>query len=152
MNNENYLNYYMETMTSVMNDAIVRNISLQANSRVVEEIVQNQNKTIEELQNHISILNSDIEGYVSKINELNNNLNSLNTLKTEVDSNKNQLQHLDTFRNELLKSQKENQELKDQIEYLQLTPAKRKKIDENKSNNKIINVQTNELIKDGGSF
>jgi hypothetical protein len=49
-------------------------------------------------------------------------------------------------------------ELNDRIEYLQLTPAKRKKIDEEK--NKVVEVIeeasvlpiTEDVIKDGGSF
>ena len=49
MSNENYLNHYVEIMTSTMTDVIVRNISLQANARVTEEVVEEQAKRIQEL-------------------------------------------------------------------------------------------------------
>jgi len=176
MGNEKYVNYYIETLTSVMNDAIINNVSLQANSKVTEEVVQEQAKIIEELKQHIESMNQ-LEN--NQIDSLNNTINTLNAeifnlrveinnsnkLKVEYDNTKNQIQHLDTFRNELLKSQKENENirleyeykikgLEERIEYLQLSPAKRKKIDESQSNNKTTISTTLEVegVKDGGSF
>ena len=34
MGNEKYLNYYVEVLTNTMTDAVVRNISLQANAKI----------------------------------------------------------------------------------------------------------------------
>ena len=39
---EKYYNHFIEIMTSTMNDAIIRNISLQANAKVLEEIITEQ--------------------------------------------------------------------------------------------------------------
>ena len=167
MNNEKYINYYIETLTNVMNDAIINNVSLQANSKVTEEVVQEQAKIIEELKSHIEginnaenlkvdSLNDTINNLNAEITRLNHDINNSNVLKHEYENTKNQIQHLDTFRNELLKSQKENDELRKQIEYLQLPLAKRKKIDESQSTNKTIistaNTKEVEIVKDGGSF
>ena len=89
-------------------------------------------------------------------------ISRLNSMKTEYENIKNQANHVDTFRNELLKARQENdkirdeyeikiKELNDKIAYLQLTPAKRKKIDE--LNNKAEDpVGLDALVKDGGSF
>jgi hypothetical protein len=50
MNNEKYLNYYIETMTATLTDCVVRNVSLQANAKVTEEVIVEQSKLIEELR------------------------------------------------------------------------------------------------------
>ena len=90
-------------------------------------------------------------------------------MKSEYENIKHQANHVDTFRNELNKEREEHQktrtvfenqikELASQIEYLQLTPAKRKKLEDER--NKVVEVieqssvlpLTDNTIKDGGSF
>ena len=153
MSGEKYLNHYVEILTGTMTDAVIRNISLQANVRVTEEVVNEQAGKIESLQN--------------QLNNANNQLNELNKLRGDFENNKHQVEHIDTFRSELIKEreahkktrsdfEKQVEELTSQIEYLQLTPAKRKKIDEEK--NKVVEVEVvstlpiEESIRDGGSF
>jgi len=81
-------------------------------------------------------------------------------MKHEFENVRHQVQHVDTFRNELIKERDEHQKtrndyeskiksLNEQIEYLQLTPAKRKKIEEAKS---ITATTIINPIEDGGSF
>jgi chromosome segregation ATPase len=156
-----------------MTDAVIRNISLQSNARVTEDVINEQSKTIENLKNDLSNVNSGnegtIKGHLDTINSLNNQLSELNKMKGEYESVKHQVTHVDTFRTELVKERESHKktrdeyelklkELSDRIEYLQLTPAKRKKIDEEK--NKVVEVIeeasvlpiTEDVIKDGGSF
>jgi len=171
MGNEKYLNYYVEVLTNTMTDAVIRNISLQANARVTEEVVNEQAKTIESLKLEIERYKAEKEnlskGQNDTISNLNNQLTDYNRMKAEYDNIKHQVTHVDTFRNELVKERDNHQktrneyeqkikELNSQIEYLQLTPAKRKKIDEEK--NKQVEAETSsalpleDLTKDGGSF
>jgi len=123
----------------------------------------NENSRILELENQIKA-NSGI------INRLQSDLNEANRLRTEYENVKHQASHVDTFRNELIKERENHkktrddyelklQELNDRIEYLQLTPAKRKKIDE--VNNKKVEVPEEIVstlpleiaeVRDGGSF
>lgn len=175
MNNEKYLNYYVEILTNTMTDAVVRNVSLQANARVTEELVNEQSKRIEELSvmeanrnsetdSEIERLNSVIANLNNSLANLNNELSDLRRQKNDFDNVKHQVQHVDTFRNELLKERDLHQQtrveyedkikkLNDNIEYLQLTPAKRKKIDDEKAI-KTVDIFTDDstIIKDGGSF
>lgn len=168
-NENNYYNYYVETLTNTMTDAILRNVSLQASVRVGEESVKEYEKTFELLDAEIGNLkqqleaerkerntseNSRLRDLENQVSELNSELNVLRTMKKEVEDNKHQLQHVETFRKELLLSRKENEELKKEIEYLKLTPAKRKKIDELNSKQYVPTpeINTEEPIKDGGSF
>ena len=155
----------------------------------------NENSKIQQLQNTINENNNTI-------NNLRKQINDLSIVKTEYESVKHQVSHIDTFRNELSKTREELQsvhgkygseiaslkqenekvirelsgkygseigtlkqqyensikELNDQIDYLKLTPAKRKKIDEAKSgimidtSTNLDQLISNEITKDGGSF
>jgi small-conductance mechanosensitive channel len=202
MGNEKYLNYYVEILTNTLTDAVIRNVSLQANARVTEDVIKDQIKRNEDLVNQINNLNTDsidkvnnlndeikelknynqqsensiindlnnkVKGHLDTINNLTNQLAELNKMKGEYENIKHQVNHVDTFRNELVKERDEHQktrdefkikieELNNQIEYLQLTPAKRKKLEDEK--NKAVEVLegssvlplVDETIKDGGSF
>ena len=166
---EKYLNYYVELLSSTVNDVVLRNISLQANSRISEDVIAEQQQQIQSLlskseNDTISIDNSrneyskNLADQQSIINDLNNKITVLNGNAKEVKDSKHQLAHIDTFRNELVKARKENDDLHDhydrlvtelnyEIQYLQLTPAQRKKID----NNKVAEIVP-ETVKDGGMF
>ena len=190
MENNEYVNHYIEIMTGTLTDAVLRNISLQANVKVTEKVLENQAKVIEGLEGTVEELQSKVENHNVGNNEtisslektildLRNELSTVNNLKNEYESVKHQAQHVDTFRNELAKEREEHQrtregferqkadisqnyekqiaELNEKIEYLQLTPAKRKKVDEAKAialGGSTIDVTTlvDATIKDGGSF
>lgn len=213
MGNENYMNHYVEILTSTMQDVIVRNISLQANAKISENIIGEQIKKNEDLILKVNNLSDEIEktkefnlqtesekvknlentvnGHLDRIRDLENQLVNLSGIKSEYENAKQQLNHLETFRNELVKTQEElknlhgnheksindlrgnheksindlNEELKnlrgnhektisdlnnshklivkeltDKIDYLQLTPTKKRKIEDAS------------MLKDGGSF
>ena len=133
------------------------------------------------LQGDLLVKKNENNEHVRVINTLRNQLNDLSLVKSEYESVKHQLQHVDTFRNELSKSREELEsvhgkygseiealkkehenaikELNDQIDYLKLTPAKRKKIDEAKAAQVTVDgadleelIISDEILKDGGSF
>lgn len=145
-----------------MTDAVIRNISLQANARVTEEVINEQAKRIEQLSiieaNRNAEASAEVATLTATITNLNNELNDLRSQRGEFEATKSQVKHVDTFRNELVKAQETIKELNAQIEYLQLTPAKRKKIDDAKQTKTVENVstkvavETSDTIKDGGSF
>jgi DNA repair exonuclease SbcCD ATPase subunit len=229
MSNEKYVNVYVETMTSTLTDAVLRNISLQANAKISEDIIKEQSdrigqlenlvnqttegqgaelenlngiigensKTIEELTLRVNdtdkiksendSLKKVLNGHLETIGQLNKKVQEYEALKSEYESVKHQVNHVDTFRNELVKEREQHEatrielsnkindlqnqhgniinnlqhehsdiisKLNDQIEYLQLTPAKRKKIDEIKST--LVDIddssKSTKKIEDGGSF
>jgi chromosome segregation ATPase len=205
MSQEKYVEQYLDILTKTMQDSIIKNISLQANLKVTEGIIKElqdgSSSTIQSLQKKIDELNVTVANSQKELNSLrddkisaeNSRLHHLQTtvddlrkkltdyeiIKKEYEEVKHQVQHIDTFRNELNKTRDELQsiddvheveiekiksdyentirELNDQIIYLKLTPAKRKKIDEAKAaqENSLVPeepVITDEVIKDGGSF
>jgi len=196
MGNEKYLNYYIETLTSTMTDCVIRNVSMQANAKVSDDVIKDLNEKIESLltsndelnvalnevrnsnlQNEnakIAELQRRLDEEVNKTGNVNDELNELRMIKSQYENIKNQVSHLETFRNELNKSREETvnvkkeyetklneakiehdkviEQLNSKIEYLQLTPAKRKKIDELNNSNENTLLSSVETIKDGGSF
>ena len=203
MSQEKYVEYYVDIMSKTLQDSIVKSISLQANLKLTENIIKELQEKIEELTSTVDSTKKELEStktvknssdnariqqlqnenneHVRMINTLRNQLNDLSVVKSEYESVKHQLQHVDTFRNELsktreelegvhgkygseieaLKKEHENtiKELNDQIDYLKLTPAKRKKIDEAKAAQVTVDgadleelIISDEILKDGGSF
>ena len=177
MGNENYSNYYVEILTGTMTDAIVRNVSLQAQTRVINEVVESQSKQLDEansiigrLKNELEIiksnnandrdayianLQSDIQQKNDHIGNLNNQINDLNHIRNEYENVKHQVAHLDTFRNELVKERELHQQTKNdhekQIELLNKQIEKLKPTPVKKSK-PVAKVEADTLIKDGGSF
>lgn len=222
MGNEKYLNYYIETLTTTMTDCVIRNVSMQANAKVTDEVIKDQSEKIEELLNSNAELqrtiqelrntnsaneNTVIQELKNKcieseklVTKLNNELAELTTRYRDYDSIKNQSTHVETFKSELIKSREETNrvraeletrinslvaenkqkiseitdenkkiiedlkksheekvlQLSNKIDYLQLPPAKRKKIDElNKEIAPPIVIELsgkNSTVEDGGTF
>jgi chromosome segregation ATPase len=235
MNNEKFVNVYIEILQKTLNDWLLQTVSLQANAKLSEDLVtqqgeeiQNLGNKIEELSGIIIRLQDELESEKERRNENQNSriqvledevsthlktISDLDNIKNQYENVKHQIQQLDGLRNELSatqeqlnKTRKELEEtknskvgeeslkeqikklqlentnsqniitqkngiiekinvekdkavaeLKEKIEYLQLTPAKRKKLDEDKvkeisteSNSNLF--VSNPLVEDGGSF
>lgn len=166
--NEKYQKHYGQLLSGTLTETFLKNISFQANIKLANEIISEQDETIkvlseenEKLKESVVLLETDLNNIQSKQSEyqnenqklLNNSQFELNKINVELENAKVQLNHMESFRNELQKVREEKESLKrsyesdiinlkDKIEYLQLTPSKRKKVDESK---------TKEL-KDGGTF
>lgn len=197
MNNEKFVNVYIDILQKTLNDWLLQNVSLQANSKVTEETLNEQAENIQKLQIMVADANKNIDSLkeelqlekqnkvaneASRIENLENaikdHLNTianLNTIKGEYESVKHQVQHVDTFRNELIKEREAHEntrneigiiqskfentikELNEKIDYLQLTPAKRKKLEDEKLKSVFAVAEQEQpkedsTIRDGGSF
>jgi len=150
---EKYVNYYIELMTNTMHDAVLRNVSLQTNLRINEEVIKEQNEKIQELESIVENLKSETIG------DLQDELEELKAMRSQYENVKHQVQHLDTFRNELVRERDEHQktraeyeikiqELTKQLEDLQ-TPPKKKKTSNVKANTFTAIVTSTD---DGGTF
>jgi chromosome segregation ATPase len=124
-------------------------------------------------------LENSINDHLNTINRLNEEISQLNTMKSDYENVKHQVQHIDTFRTELNNTREElnnvrndyekriadlnnSHELKikdlnEKIDYLQLTPTKKKKIEEVKKETADTSYAdvfsgTKNILEDGGSF
>jgi DNA repair exonuclease SbcCD ATPase subunit len=157
MSNEKYVNYYVETMTGVMNDAVMRNISLQANAKISEDIISDQVEKIGQLENQIEQLGLGkddkydelqkiLSGHLETIGGLNRQVEELNKMKAEYENVKHQVNHVDTFRNELVKEREEHQKTRVDLEnkIASLSNSQNSSVEELKNN---YNNSINELNK-----
>ena len=129
MSQEKYVEYYVDIMSKTLQDSIVKSISLQANLKLTENVIRELQTKIEELTSTVNSTKQELEStktiknssdnariqqlqnenneHVKVINTLRSQLNDLSVVKSEYESVKHQLQHVDTFRNELSKSREE---------------------------------------------
>ena len=196
MSGENYYNYYVEILTQTLNQQVLANISTQAKAKVNDDVLSGFQKENDSLKKKIEELKTELENSQSikdqqksaeierlktiignkedNIKSLQSENSRLNSLSVEFEKVKHQVAHIDTFRNQLIKVQETIVEkdslienLNEQIEYLKLTPAKRKKLDEKNNPQTVEETITPEnqtsvvdfidelptnTIRDGGSF
>jgi predicted nuclease with TOPRIM domain len=140
---------YVETMTATLTELLLRSVTLQTNARMTDIAIGQLNERILEL-----------EEKEKEIEALKNEISLLTLVKREYEGAKQSLDHVDTFRSQLATARQEKDDavrryedqiskLNEQIAYLQLSPAKRKKIDEL---NNATNTGITEAIEDGGEF
>lgn len=138
MASEKYINYYIDTLVSTLTDCVVRNVSLQANAKVTDEVIQDQQKknaglekqleelklSIDDLQkvktdtenSTIQSLQLQLQQKSEELNRLNVEVNSVTNIRRELETAKGQLVHIDNFRNEVVKARNEIKSLTDKYE------------------------------------
>jgi len=67
MANEKYLNYYIEILTSTLTDCVVRNVSMQANAKITDEVVKEQTEKIDNLK----LMNSELQSMIVELKDTN---------------------------------------------------------------------------------
>lgn len=164
MNQEKYMQYYVEILTSTMSDCVVRNVSMQANLKIKDELIEQLSEKITEFQKANEEL---IQAYNELRGEKEKNDGDIvhyDKLKTEHEVLKKQISNAEVFRKELLK-ERDNHEntkiyyenkimkLNEEIESLK-NPVKNKKNVKKTVATEIVKSQelTEETIKDGGIF
>jgi predicted phage tail protein len=141
---EKYQQHYNKILTGTLTDTILKGVSYQANIQLANEIIAEQEKTILDLQtnadtskkelqstvdkeleeaknnkasvenNKIFGLESTIKNQQSTISKLQSDLYEANKLRTEYENVKHQVQHLDTYRNEVIKANEIIEALKEE--------------------------------------
>jgi uncharacterized coiled-coil DUF342 family protein len=141
---EKYQQYYNQTIVGILNDTMIKSISFQANIKLANDIIAEQENLIknlqtenEELKNKVENQNTNKTNFEnSKISDLENSvklhldtIDKLSKEKIEYENMKHQLRHLETFKNELIVARTENKKLIDDIEKLnsELESLKNKK-------------------------
>ena len=124
--NEKYQQYYNKVLTGTLTDTLMKSISYQANIQLANEIIAEQEKLIVDLKSNADNLKKEIEtiqadktvGINTEISNLKNTIKVNSTtitklqtelyeaskLKNEYENVKHQVQHLDTYRNQVVKA------------------------------------------------
>jgi hypothetical protein len=114
----------------------INSASLEKETELKNQIEKLRADSVATQSERDRLKNEEINNLKNQIQNLHLEINRLNVFKAENEKMKSQLVHIDTYRNDILKTQeivKQKdvviKELNEQIEYLKLTPAKRKKVD-----------------------
>jgi chromosome segregation ATPase len=99
MANEKYLNYYIETLTATMTDCVVRNVSMQANQKITDEVVKEQSEKLEALARS----NNELQSLIEELEQANasNENNVIQELRNELDEKEKLVSKQSTDINEL---------------------------------------------------
>lgn len=104
MNQEKFINSYIELLTATVTESIQKNVVLQAQKKTLEEEI----KSVENKDNLISSMRSEFE---KQIQDLKSQLNDARKQKeiTVIENTelKKSSTHVDTFKNELTKTRSE---------------------------------------------
>jgi DNA repair exonuclease SbcCD ATPase subunit len=161
MDQEKFVNKYIELLNNTISEAIQKNIVAQAQKTILEEEVSGFSKQLSEIksgfENRLSEKEKENNVLKSEINTMRQQMGSIQTNLHEANVAK---QHFETYKNELTSARTEIENLKKLIEEKDKELAKYKPAPEpvviNKlgkkntpSESKILKVKN---IKDAGSF
>ena len=172
MNNERFFNAYVELLTSTFHDALGKNIVFQAQAKINAEDQEELKKKVEILENKLQEFNDIEKNIEEKDHQLLDKNTEIGRLKNDFEQIRAETNHLNTFKNELISARQELQnkekekeklalryekkieELNSKIEYLQMTPAQRRKFDAKNAPvvTKEIKEEVDSYSKDGGTF
>lgn len=129
---QKYQKHHNEVMTGTLTDMLMKSINYQANIKLANEVISEQEKQIEELENELSdnkekleeitknkslsdnsritILENDLQTKNDIINKLNTDLVNLNRLKIENENLKVQVANSETFKSQLIRERESNNE------------------------------------------
>jgi hypothetical protein len=169
--------YLDDKSAEYLTDTLLKSVSYQANIKLANDVISEQEKAIKELNTSIfstkqelDVLKSnkekDTNEKIVSLENANSRLKSenefLNKQKSEFENTKHQLAHLDTFRKQLIQLQKDVEskdilitELNEKIAELKSPPTRKKKVKQEPSEQITEQPSENSLadsIKDGGSF
>lgn len=105
MNQEKFVNVYIDLLNSTLTEAIQKNIVSQAQNKV------NQND-LSELQTTFAEMQKESEARIrGLIDELNESRRQIGQLSTHIEQSKTANEHFETYKNELINCRKKNEEL-----------------------------------------
>jgi cell division protein FtsB len=139
MNQENFINNYVELLSSTVMEAIQKNLVLQAQKKSLEQTLEEIKKTLEREQATVAKLTQNFD---EMIKQRDKNANDANEYKKNVE-------HIETFKNELIKCRKNNEELLSEIQSLKEEAVLKEKT---KSKVKQPKIQTENIVQDSGKF
>ena len=116
MDNGKYVNYYIDTMTQTMNEFLSQSISLKANSKLIEEALNEQVALNEKLKSELENANSLLEQGESAFTERQSEeIGSLYYQLDVVQEQKSEIEKsLTDFKNEVNRLQIENQNIRNE--------------------------------------
>ncbi len=112
MSQEKFVNYYIELLTGTITESIQKNLVLQTEKRVSEQIIKEMSESFKkketELENSLKEKRNEADSLRHQLGEMRK---QKDVVVSQSDEMKRNINHLETFKNELLKERKENERL-----------------------------------------
>lgn len=116
MNQENFINTYVELLNTTLTEAIQKNVVAQAQKKVFEEELKFvKDELLKREEEFKRIITEKEEQIRAIINDLNDVRKQNGLLSYTVEETKTASQHFETYKNELVATRKKNEELIDLI-------------------------------------
>ena len=150
MNQEKFVNSYIELLTATITESIQKNLVLQTQKKIAEQELNEANESLRQFDNknkqELTIKQNEIDSLIHQLGEMRKQRDISLSQTGEI---KKSIEHVDTFKNELVKARKHNENLVTKINELE------SQLDENsktfefemKEKIKIIESLTTELAK-----
>lgn len=116
MNQEKFVNVYIELLNTTVSEAFQKNIVAQAQNKVYENDISELQSKIEDIMKNHSIILQQKEAQIQLlINDLNDARRQLGLASSRLEDSKNMAEHFETYKNELINCRKKNEELTELI-------------------------------------
>ena len=135
MSNEKFMKHYVEVANAAIADATLRNINLQANAQFVDELIGEVTAENTSLRTQVQEMGEQI---IRLCTERDNNREEFLKNKEEIESVRHHLTHIDTFRNQLIETQKVVERQAEEIYQLEHPKAQIKTEPNNKTTKKYV--------------
>ena len=150
MNQEKFVNSYIELLTATITESIQKNLVLQTQKKIAEQDLHEVSESLKHFDNknaqEISIKQNEIDSLKHQLGEMRKQRDISVAESGEI---KKSVEHVDTFKNELVKARKHNENLVTKINELELQLEEKVKTFEPllQEKIKIIETLTTELAK-----
>jgi hypothetical protein len=154
MDQERFVNSYVELLNATLTEALQKNIVLQAQHNIMKQDIQSFEQKIREDELKIKEIIAQRDGEILSLkSQLNDERRQSASVANEREEVKKSVQHVDTFKNELLKARKEIVEKDRIISKLIKDNSKDQPVKSlKKKTTSSETTEINETIKDAGNF
>lgn len=132
MNQEKFVNSYIELLTATVTESIQKNLVLQTQKKIAEQDFKEVNERLDQIENKFK---QDLTLKQNEIDSLRHQLGEMRKQKdatiAEAGELKKSIDHVDTFKNELVKARKHNENLVIRINELEADLEEKQKTIEN---------------------
>jgi hypothetical protein len=134
MNQEKFVNSYIELLTATITESIQKNLVLQTQKRIAEQELNDANESLKQFDNktkqELTVKQNEINALRHQLNEMEKQRDVSVAESSEIKKN---VEHVSTFKNELVKARKLNDNLAAKINELEIELEEKIKIIESLS-------------------
>lgn len=112
MNQEKFVNTYIDLLNTTLSEAVQKNIVAQAQKKVFEEDLNDLNELLSAKDKNLKELFDKKEEQIRNLtNELNDARRQAGSMSSQLEESRTAAQHFETYKNELINCRKRNEEL-----------------------------------------